>query len=244
MKFGIKRLGKSLLDVVYPRHCIACGMTVEGKGSLEFLCLGCTAQLAWVTPPHCSNCGCPYDGEVTTNRACPYCRESPPAFRQGRTLFKLEMSARALIYELKYHQGTYLLNDIRKLIRRAPDYMKFLQESVLVPVPLHPLRLRERGYNQSRLLTECLTLETDRSSFAELLIRQVNTASQTGLNRKQRCKNMKNAFALNKKVPFNPTLRHILVDDVYTSGATLNACSNVLLQAGITTIDVVTLAHG
>lgn len=242
---NLKHLGKSFLDVIYPRHCIACGMAAEGEeASLAFLCQACVVQLPWVRPPHCPTCGCPYYGELADNRVCPHCRERVQTFRQGRTLLKLEMSARALVYALKYHQGTYLLKDIRKLIRQAPDYMQFLEGSILVPVPLHPLRLRGRGYNQSRLLTECLALETTETSIAELLVRRLDTPSQTGLNRKQRCKNMKNAFALSKKIPLDSSLRYIVVDDVFTTGATLNACCKVLLQAGIETIDVVTLAHG
>jgi ComF family protein len=116
---------------------------------------------------------------------------------------------------------------------------------VLVPVPLHPRKLRERGYNQSRLLAECATAAVHGDAqIAEVLRRVLDTASQTYFDRESRHQNLKNAFALAPGVVINPAQRYLIVDDVFTTGSTLNACAAVLRRAGCLNLDVLTFGHG
>jgi len=116
---------------------------------------------------------------------------------------------------------------------------------VLVPVPLHPRKLHERHYNQSRLLAECAVAAVGGGArVEELLCRVVDTASQTHFDRAARQENLKNAFALAKGATINPAQRYVLVDDVFTTGSTLNACATVLRRGGALNLDVVTFGHG
>ena len=121
----------------------------------------------------------------------------------------------------------------------------YVRGAVLVPVPLHPRKERERGYNQSRLLADCLVpLGGGATHVEELLRRVIDTETQTAFDRRTRHENLKNAFALRPGAAINRALRYILVDDVFTTGSTLNACAAVLRRAGALNLDVVTLGHG
>jgi ComF family protein len=120
-----------------------------------------------------------------------------------------------------------------------------LRGATLVPVPLHPRKERERGYNQGRELALTVAKRLGgTTTVAELLARIVDTQTQTNLDREQRRANLKNAFALAPRAPINPNLRYVLIDDVFTTGSTLNACAAVLRRAGCLTVDVCTFGHG
>lgn len=245
----IVRAAEVFCDVVYPRHCICCGgaaRPIEGRDvGLRFFCKLCETTLECVRTPHCPRCGVPYYGAVSGDRMCPNCCALCPVFQSGRALLRSQGSARALIHELKYRGGRYLLTDIRRLLRRSPAYLDFLRGALLVPVPLYACRLRERGYNQSLLIAECMAAESQGARVAQVLKRRVDTRSQTELNRVQRRRNVRDAFGLSGKgVVIDARFRYVVVDDVVTTGATLNACCRVLGKAGASQIDVATLGHG
>jgi len=121
---------------------------------------------------------------------------------------------------------------------------KFVRGAVLVPVPLHPRRFRWRGFNQARWVADALVAEGNAAGVEELLVRVRDTPQQTRLNRVAREENMKGAFALRSGVTMNLATRYIVVDDVFTTGATLNACAKVLRHAGAENLDVASLGHG
>jgi ComF family protein len=138
-----------------------------------------------------------------------------------------------------------VLGDLTAIMAATPGYADYVRGAVLVPVPLHPRKLRERRYNQSLLLAECcVQAVAGAASVGELLRRTVDTESQTHYDRAARQKNLKNAFALAPGATINPAQRYLLVDDVFTTGSTLNACAAVLRRAGALTLDVVTFGHG
>ena len=114
-----------------------------------------------------------------------------------------------------------------------------------MPVPLHPRREREREFNQSQLIAEAFReAATDKIPIANLLQRRVDTDSQISFDRRSRQKRMKNAFAARKEASITANQRYVLVDDVFTTGSTLNSCAHALARAGALNIDVVTFAHG
>jgi predicted amidophosphoribosyltransferase len=176
--------------------------------------------------------------------------------------------ARLFVHELKYHQGLHLRGDVRALARRAPWLVEFVRGAVLVPVPLHPRRRWWRGFNQARVVAEALAAEAvengkikmeegelkiqnsklkmtgDGTRVVEFLARVRNTPTQTRLDRAQREKNVKGAFAVVAGATVSPEARYVLVDDVFTTGATLNACAETLRKAGAKKVDVATLGHG
>ena len=131
------------------------------------------------------------------------------------------------------------------MVSRATHYLEYIRNTSLVPVPLHPVKLREREFNQSEKIAKVLVAATENSSRIEhLLIRKRYTQSQTRLNQAERYKNVKNAFALASNTVLIPNRNYVLVDDVFTTGSTLNACARVLRKAGATHIKVATIGHG
>jgi len=157
------------------------------------------------------------------------------------------------VIELKYHRGLHVLADMAEILKRAPDVLEFVRGAVLVPVPLHPRKERERGYNQAALLAMSLAQAADSTGsppaadgtkVEPLLRRTADTATQTAFDRRTRMANLKNAFALARGAHLNPAQHYILVDDVFTTGSTLNSCARTLRRAGALNLDVVTLGHG
>lgn len=239
----LRGVGQQALDVVFPRDCLECGEPVEISWP-RYLCGKCAARLPLVSSPYCPTCGYPYDGEVEGERRCPSCGELEPVFTRGRTIGLLQGPLHTLVIDLKYHGGLYLLPDVERLALQAEDFTHYLRGGILVPVPLHRTRLRKRGYNQSERIACALGRAAGGLEVADILVRTRPTESQTRKTRKQRMANVKNAFALRQNHALVAGQRYILVDDVFTTGATLNACALALRKAGAGQVDVVTLAHG
>jgi ComF family protein len=137
-----------------------------------------------------------------------------------------------------------VLRDIETMVERTPGYRRYFEGATLVPVPLHAIKLRERGFNQSERIAKLIARRTDAEGVASLLERTVFTQTQTRLSRNARDANVKNAFALAPDAVVIPDHRYILIDDVFTTGSTLNACAAVLREAGATRLKVATLGHG
>jgi ComF family protein len=240
-----------LLDLAFPPGCVSCGRLVEHSG-FRHLCAACVGKLDYVEEPACFTCGHPFYGEVGGERICPHCEGLQPAYREGRTAVLCKGPARALVHELKYHRGLFVLTDLAEVFRRSPRVLPWLAGATLVPVPLHPRKRRHRGYNQSELLADTLAAAAN-DAFAPpenfvrvmpLLRRVADTRTQTAFDRKERRANLKNAFALTPGAAITPAHRYVLVDDVFTTGSTLNSCAGVLRRAGCLNLDVVTFGHG
>lgn len=195
-------------------------------------------------PPHCGICGYPILGSVAEGRTCPRCIDLNPIFRSGRTLILHRGVGREIIRRLKYHGAFYLLPDIERIMRDCPWFADSFENTRLVPVPLHPRRLRERGFNQSFLLAERFAAVGRSLEVRELLVRVKDTKSQISLTRAQRQDNTRNAFELVEMTTLQKDRPHVVIDDVFTTGATLNACCQVLRRAGIRDLRILTLAHG
>lgn len=238
-----KELTQGVRDLVFPRDCLVTGAGLDEDGH-RYLSEEAVRNLYLIQSPHCSTCGFPFWGELAGSRQCPHCSELEPDFEEGRSLLLARDTGRALIHELKYRGGAYVLSDIQRILAEAHAFRGFLDDAILVPVPLHRKRERKRGFNQSHLLARLFADEAENSSVANILRRTRNTDSQTRLNRRARHNNVKNAFALSRGAIINSEIRYILIDDVFTTGATLNACSKALRSAGAEQIDVATLAHG
>lgn len=243
----LARFVRGLGEVFFPPVCVHCRGRVESGGDYRHLCAGCAAQLEFVHPPHCTTCGHPYYGELTeeTRRMCPHCEGLAPAFREGRTAVLFKGPARALVIELEYHRGLHVLADMEEIFRRSPHILDYVRGAVLVPVPLHPRKQRERGYNQTALLAMQLVHAAGGGTRIEPRLRRItDTATQTAFDRRTRQANLKNAFALTRGATLDPQLHYILIDDVFTTGSTLNSCALVLRRAGCLNLDVLTFGHG
>lgn len=235
---------RGLADVLFPPQCVHCRGLVEG-GGYRHLCARCARLLDFVRAPHCGTCGHPFFGPRDGGETCPHCAALAPAFRTGGTAVLLRGPARSLVMEFKYHGGRHVLADLEEIFRRSPPLLAHVRGAVLVPVPLHPRKERERGYNQSALLAGALARAAGGGTRVEAVLqRTVDTPTQTAFDRRARQANLKNAFALRRRPGLNPCLRYILVDDVFTTGSTLNGCARVLRRAGCLNLDVATFGHG
>lgn len=239
----IRKLASYCLDIAFPRFCVACGDNCKNS-HLKFICNSCESKIEWIHYPCCSRCSSPFYGRVSGQKECPNCQKLNPYFKEGRSLFFMKNTGRELIHTLKYQKGLYLKKDIQTLVLKHSDLSSFFKKSVLVPVPLHPKRYFYRGFNQSLFIANALVDIGESITVKNILKRVQSTHTQTSLDRESRQKNVKNAFALSSKITIDPTLRYIIIDDVFTTGSTLNACSKVLCQAGARNVSIFTLGHG
>ena len=259
MKPSSLDLWRGVSDIIFPPTCVHCREMVEStdpnqsgserdgsaKTGFSHLCTRCVAQLEFVRSPHCTTCGHPFYGIVEGERRCVKCDGLDPAFRQGRTAVLFKGPARSLVIELKYHRGLHVLADMTEIFRRSTQLMADVRGANLVPVPLHARKARERGYNQALLLATALAEAAEQGTVVQpLLKRVIDTQTQTAFDRRTRMANLKNAFALARGASINPALHYILVDDVFTTGSTLNSCARALRRAGALSLDVVTFGHG
>ncbi len=264
----VRGVWRQALDWVFPRCCIQCDEPLTEKtacdlqgGAIEqdaktgavtgahlpwrWVCKECAEDILLVRPPCCHTCGFPFYGVVSAGRSCPNCSELDPEFEEGRTLLLHKGGGSTLVIELKYHGARYILDDVAMLARNTPELDNYLRGAILVPVPLHPARLRQRGYNQSELIARTISDATLSGSQVLPILKRIRaTATQTRLHRSERARNVKNAFAIAGETPLDSSACYIMVDDVFTTGATLNACAAALRKAGARTVKALTLAHG
>ena len=245
MAFSIPRIFlRGLSDLVFPPVCVNCRGLVEDS-PFRHLCARCARYVEFAKPPFCETCGHPLPGVSAGADSCEHCAGLNPAFGAGRSAVLLRGAARALLVELKYHGGRHVLEDMEEIFRRSPPVLEHARGASLVPVPLHPRKHRERGFNQSALLAGVLARAAGGGTkAASLLVRLADTRTQTAFNRRLRRDNLKNAFALAPGARLDPAQRYVLVDDVFTTGSTLNGCARLLRRHGCVNLDVVVFAHG
>ncbi|QXD24238.1 ComF family protein [Opitutia bacterium ISCC 51] len=243
MKF--KDVTDSFLDVVFPRNCVITGDLVEEDSPYRSISKSVGQKLFHVQATHCRTCGYPYFGAVmASDRACPKCKELKPLYGEGKTTILVEGIGRELIHKFKYEEATFLIQDFFSFFENCVGLDHYLDDAHLVPVPLHPRKFRERGFNQSEALCQALILLQPSAKMAKILERTIDTPSQTLFSRKERMRNLKNAFRLAPHSNFEASKRYLIVDDVVTTGSTVNACTRALRKGGIQRIDILTLGHG
>lgn len=237
---GLKEWGCQILNFFLPRLCVFCGEGVP-EGAAVDLCPRCEGDLVWIQSPLCPRCGRPYRSGAGGDHLCGPCQTEPPAFSRARAavLYQEEGPSGRAIKGLKYSRRLDFLPVMHHWLRQ-PLCLELVREAeMLIPVPLHPRRLRQRGFNQALLLAQAFPeVRLER----ELLVRIRHTPPQTGLNPKERRDNVKGAFALRRPEAVAGK-KVVLVDDVYTTGATVRECARLLKKAKAQRVEVLTVAR-
>ena len=243
MKF-LRVLVDEIMDVFFPGSCPVCSSPPKMDEGY-YACLECLDEVAWVGGSTCKYCGIPMHSVEYQGLVCSNCRKHSYSFNRGKCMFILDDVGKGVIHAIKYQGARDVLNDMPHWLDRCAGYRDFLKGAHLVPVPLHRRRGSKRGFNQSLWIAHAI--KKDLGSVVEVgdfMKRTRNTPTQTRLEKKERKQNVKNAFALKDKNSLNFEDRIVLVDDVYTTGATLDACAKVLIDHGFQNVYVATLGHG
>ena len=243
MKALVTGAVETALGLLYPEVCQLC--QDEAASAREgFVGEQCRRQVQFVRPPFCQRCGLPYDGDLTTSFECTNCRDGDLYFSSARAAVVLKKAVHDAILRFKYSRAFWFENFLAELlVTEAAPVLRGQKSSFIVPVPLHPLKRREREFNQAEVLGARLSQATGIPMNARLLQRVKATTTQTRLAREERATNMRGAFAMRDGVTLNGE-RVILVDDVFTTGATTNDCARALRAAGAGDVCVWTVARG
>jgi ComF family protein len=237
---AMRAAGRHLLDAILPPQCLSCRALVAEPGQL---CGECWRRVRFIEAPFCSCCGRPFAFETGPDTLCGDCAAARPAFTGARAVMIYDDDSRDLVLGFKRGDrlegapafGSWMARSGRELLEAA---------DIVVPVPLHRRRLFTRRFNQAAVLAQAIGKSAGIPVLTDALQRIRATPSQAGLTRSGRFRNVRGAFAVRARR--REILRGravVLVDDVMTTGATVDACSRVLLRAGAARVSVLTLAR-
>lgn len=232
--------------LLFPAHCEGCGAAWRGSilpARSPWLCDTCGLSIRTVGTPRCEACSHPFDGAMDSF-LCPNCRGRQFHFEHAVAVMRNGEIVREIIHRFKYQRAVHLAPLLGEWLREvlADPRIAEYDPDCLVPVPLHRSRQRERGYNQARLLADQLGKSAG-LPVRELLVRVRRTETQTHFDRKQRMRNLRDAFGLFQNADV-ADLQILLVDDVLTTGSTLDECARVLLEGGAASVRAVTVVRG
>lgn len=238
---GIHSLAEGALDILYPRACAVCGASAAGG---NYICWDCLADMPFIRDPYCSLCGDPFEGAVEHDFVCSWCLTHEPGFDLARSAVRYRGAVGRLLQQYKYNNATYLSYDLSLLLEGCiRAHLLKAGIDAIAYVPLHPRKARARSYNQARLLAEHISRRLHIPVERNALRRVRWTSTQTRLNAEARRANVMGAFQC--PIPdWVEGRRWLIVDDVMTTGATLDACSRVLRRYGASRVVVATVARG
>jgi ComF family protein len=229
---------RALLDFFLPGFCLFCQAPVP-PGSESLACPLCLREIALIPQPYCSCCGAPFRSAVGLAHLCHDCLTNPPPFSRARAVALYDGQVLEAIHRLKYQRQLIYARFLGQVLAASTAAHLVAAADLLVPVPLHPRRLRQRGFNQALLLAQTFP---EVPLGRDILVRQRPTLPQVKLSPQERQTNVKGAFL----VPDPAALAGktvLLVDDVYTTGATVKECARALHRAGVGKVEVLTVAR-
>lgn len=235
---------QKLVELFFPARCVCCDMRIV-EAVNPYICLECRGKIELlVIKQRCVCCGTPLPWMARTadekQHLCGGCLQNPPSYSVARSLFLHREPIKTLIHDLKYHRTSAALTAIQTLVPSIRE--EFVDCDVIIPVPLHTKKLRERGFNQSLLLAKIIFSDTSSKIRSDLLKRVRNTPPQTTMSGKQRRRNLRKAFSVNQNTDLTGKVI-CLVDDVFTTGSTVNECSLILKSCGAKDVKVFTLSR-
>jgi ComF family protein len=234
-------LGRTVLDLLLPPRCLACGEIVEAQGRL---CPECWAEIGFVLGRQCRCCGVPLPDVSAEAPICGHCLDEPPVFERARSALRYDGVARRLVLRFKHGDRTDGAPTYAAWMARAGAPL-LADADLMIPVPLHRWRLLQRSYNQSAILAAAIGRLAARPVLVDGLVKRRATRSQQTLGAAERRRNVtRDDFALGPRAQAMVADRRVLlVDDVLTTGSTVNACARCLLAGGAAAVDVLTLAR-
>lgn len=234
----VKGMTGKVLDLLLPPQCLICGELVSDVGAL---CAECWNRIRFLGPPYCRTCGQPFELDSGIDVLCNSCVALPPAYRRARAVMRYDDASRVMLLRFKHGDRTDLAVPFGRWLARAGAEL-ILDADVIIPVPLHRWRLFTRKYNQAGLLAQEMTRHGGPAVENNLLRRVRHTPTQGGLDRHARTDNVGGAFVVTRPQRI-AGLSVLLIDDVFTTGATVSECARVLRQAGARSVDVLALAR-
>jgi len=233
-----RQIGRAIVDGVLPPRCLACGVTV---GEPDALCSQCWASMTFFAPPWCAKCGLPFPHPMGEDALCAACARNRPSWDRARAALRYDKHSRRLVLALKHGDRTHLAPALGRWMRRAGAEL-LDSADLIAPVPLHWTRLFARRFNQAGLLAHAIHAAGGPPVAPDWLIRRRRTPSQGRLGPTARARNVRGAFALRGGRSIKGK-RIVIVDDVLTTGATVEECARVLRRAGAAFVGVLTLAR-
>jgi ComF family protein len=234
-----RQAARLALDIALPTLCISCREPVDGEG----VCPTCWAKLSFIAPPYCPRLGIPFVYDPGPGLLSMEAIAAPPAYTRARAAVRFDEVARTLVHALKYQDRTDLAPPMGRWMARAGREL-LAEADMLVPVPLHWRRGWSRRYNQSGALARVIGNQSGVKLRGDVLRRIRATEQQVGLSRPQRASNVQGAFKVAVEAQPDVQGRHVIViDDVLTSGATVDACARALLRAKAAQVDVLVFAR-
>ena len=240
LRAQVQRVLEQAVDTVLPQRCVVTGEIVPQQGMVA---PHAWAALDFIADPFCERCGFPFEFEVDEGAVCTSCLSDEPPYDMARSVLKYNDSSRDLILGFKHADKLHAVRTFVPWMQRVGAKM-LAEADYLMPVPLHRWRLIARRYNQAGLIAEALSQAVGVSCLLDGVVRIRATPSQGYLTAKERYKNVKRAFAVPAQHRGDIQGRSIvLIDDVYTTGATVKECARALLKAGAGRVSVLTLAR-
>jgi ComF family protein len=230
---------QSCKELIFPAYCLECKRQLP-CWELPLFCTDCLARISFIGSPICVCCGVPFASG--RDHLCGQCLAKPYFFQLARSAVLYREPVASLISSFKFNGDLTGLSTLAMLTTASAGFRMLSRPDLIVPVPLHKERLRKRSFNQALLLAQAIFPEHRRKIIPSLLVRNRVTAPQTGLSGTQRRKNLSRAFSV-KRPEMVRGQKILLVDDVFTTGSTVNECARVLSQSGARKIDVLTLAR-
>ena len=236
----LRRAGSAFLDLLYPPHCAIC---LNDTPAGEHLCADCRTQAPAINAPFCETCSEPFSGQIDGPFSCPNCRERQIHFTCAVSRYQSRDAVRELVHRFKYNGKIHLRHVLVDWLAQTLDDPRLQAPPCdrLVPVPLHPTRQRERGFNQALILAEELARRSG-IPLADCMKRTRYTTTQTVFDRSERMENLRGAFQMRQHSDVR-NLHLLLVDDVLTTGSTVDECTRVLRNAGAASVRVATVAR-
>lgn len=230
----------AVASLFYPALCAICVAPIDRA---EYLCAACAGKAPRIKPPFCATCSEPFAGEITDSFSCANCAHRELHFASAVAAYRSRGVVRRIMHNFKYGRQIHLRHPIADwLLETLHDpRLEGRRFDLVVPVPLHPARERERGFNQAELLAELFCARAG-LRMQNALERIRYTTTQTAFDRAERMENLHNAFRLRKMTDVRGC-RVLLIDDVLTTGSTLSECARVLKAAGAPSVHAATAAR-